>query len=167
MRRPFHLIVVAAASLVLAACVPRLPPPSTREANDAQIATDTLLRFLSELHEGRYEEAAALYGGTYDTMIDHNPSLDPADHAALMGNACEINGAQCLEVENAQLTGQPARDQFTFGLQFRQQDGTLYVRGPCCGASEIDDPPQSVFLLTVSKTPDGRFLVLDMPPYSP
>ena len=167
MRKPFHLIVIATASLLLAACAPRLAPASTREANDAQIATDRLLRFLSDLHEGRYERAAALYGGTYDTMIDHNPSLNPADHASLMRNACGINGAQCLEVENAQLASQPAPGQFTFSVQFQQQDGSLYVRGPCCGASETDDPPQSVFLLTVSKTPDGSFLVLDMPPYSP
>jgi hypothetical protein len=166
-RKPSHLMVIAAGSLLLGACAPRLIPTSTQEANDAQIAKETLLRFLSDLHEGGYEEAAALYGGTYDTMIGHNESVSPADHVSLMRNACEINGAQCLEVENAKLNNQPAPGQFTFSLRFRQQDGTIYSRGPCCGASESDEPPQSTFLLTVKKTPDGSFLVMDMPPYSP
>ena len=100
-------------------------------------------------------------------MIGHNESVSPADHVSLMRNACEINGAQCLEVENAKLNNQPAPGQFTFSLQFRQQDETIYTRGPCCGASESDEPPRSTFLLTVKKTPDGSFLVMDMPPYSP
>ena len=52
MRKPSHLMVIAAGSLLLAACAPRLIPTSTQEANDAQIAKETLLRFLSDLHEG-------------------------------------------------------------------------------------------------------------------
>src|SRR3990172_9519370 len=54
MRKPSHLMVIAAGSLLLAACAPRLIPTSTQEANDAQIAKETLLRFLSDLHERGY-----------------------------------------------------------------------------------------------------------------
>jgi len=167
MPRSFLPILIAAGSLLLGSCGPGPISTGSQEGNDAQIATETLLQFLSNLHEGRYEEAAASYGGTYETMIDHNPSINPADHASLMKNACEINGAQCLEVENAQLIGQTTPGQFTFSLQFQQQDGALYVRGPCCGASETDEPAQSLFPVSVKKTPEGTFLVLDMPPYSP
>lgn len=46
------------------------------------------------------------------------------------------------------------------------RDGTLFVQGPCCGATETEEPPQSQFTFTVKKA-DNRFLVEELPVYVP
>jgi hypothetical protein len=64
------------------------------------LAEQALLHFFEDLHAGRYAEAAELYGGSYEVPIDHNPPVDPNDHAALWRNACTINGGQCLLIRS-------------------------------------------------------------------
>jgi hypothetical protein len=161
-----HLLPVILAALlvsaVLGACSPRTASPSPAGLDqNRQSAQQTLLDFLSALHSGQYETAASLYGGTYDVMHDHNPLLDPSDHAALLRNACTINGAACLEV----LAIESAPDDegtFVFKVQFQQEDGSLFVLDPCINSGS-GSPSVSTFLFHVS--PD--LLVLDMPPYLP
>jgi hypothetical protein len=123
--------------------------------------------FLENLHNRRYDEAAQLYGGTYEIMTDHNPSIDPSNHAVLLQNACTINGAQCLEIKSVVLDKEVTPTEFDFIVDFLNEDGTLFVQGPCCGGNETDSPPQSIFTFTVSKDSRGKFLVTDMPPYTP
>ena len=64
-------------------------PSSTQEEVllDNQLALHVLVDFLESLHVGNYDEAAQLYGGTYETMTDQNPDIDPNDHTALLRNA--------------------------------------------------------------------------------
>jgi hypothetical protein len=168
MRRLLSLPLLVLFSLALTAC--RAQPVATEAAptaTDAQVALETLVRFLSELHNGQYAEAAELYSGTYETMIDHNPSLDPNDRVALMRNACTINGAQCLDVKTAGLDAQLSSTEFIFKVELQTDDGSLFILGPCCGASETDQPSTSVFMFSVVKTPNRQFQVIDMPPYAP
>src|SRR4030067_906300 len=87
--------------------------------------------FFADRHAGRYAQAAEAYAGTYEIMIDHNPSVDPADHAALFRNACTINGAQCLEVRSAALMASTAAQAFRFEVEFQLEDGSIFWRGPC------------------------------------
>jgi hypothetical protein len=152
-----------AVSLVLAglsACAgPTVP--------DEQLAEQALVEFFADLHAGRYAQAAEAYGGSYEVMIDHNPALDPADHAALFRSACTINGAQCLEVLRVELLPTTAAQEFHFEVVFRLEDGSPFVLGPCCGGFETDFPPVSAFTYTLSKGGDGRFRVMDMPVYVP
>ena len=56
--------------------------------------------------------------------------------------------------------------EFKFVVEFSWDDGSLFVRGPCCGASETDMPPQSQFTVLVIKV-DDRFLVQQLPVYVP
>lgn len=135
--------------------------------NNEQLALQALAAFLDHLHNGRYEEAAQLYGGTYEIMTDHNPSIDPSNHAALMKNACMINGVECLEVYTAGPDRKISASEYNFKVEFMNADGTLFVRGPCCGGNETDFPPQSTFIFTVIKDSEGKFLVMNMPPYMP
>jgi hypothetical protein len=136
-------------------------------AQDDQLARETLEAFFTALHEGRYSDAVPLYGGPYDTMRDHNPSTAYNDLAALMRNACEINGAACLLPSTIAFQEVTPNAEFLFLVEFLNNDGTLFVRGPCCGASPTDQPPQSVFLYIVTRFPQGAFLVMEMPPYVP
>jgi hypothetical protein len=119
-----------------------------------------LIDFLEGLHKGEYEKAAPLYRGTYETMIDHNPSMNPDDHVALLQTACTINGAQCLQVKSASLDRQVSSTEFIFKVEFLNADGTLFVLGPCCGGNETDFPPQSVFYLTVAKIDKDKYVVM-------
>jgi hypothetical protein len=152
----------------LMGCGPRQgETPSAGTGSDEPLAREALVTFLERLHDGQYDQAALLYGGTYETMIAYNPDTAPGDYAGLLRNACTVNGIQCLRVKSAQLDRQVSEKEFVFEVEFLNADGTLFVLGPCCGADETDSPPQSVFYLTVVKVEPDRFAVMDMPPYVP
>jgi hypothetical protein len=155
-------------AFLAAACAapPPEPTPSLPPLDD-KLARQTLEAFLTALHEGRYSDAVPLYGGPYDTMRDHNPSVPYDDLAALMRNACEINGAACLLPTTLAFQEMTPYAEFLFLVEFQNADRSLFIRGPCCGASPADQPPQSVFLYVVTISPEGTFLVMEMPPYVP
>jgi hypothetical protein len=138
------------------------------EPADDELALQSLVDFFVHLSAGQYEEASQLYGGPYEVLIEYNPTLDPQDHAALLRNACTINGFQCLRVHSARLQEDLASGaEFRFLVEFSTPNGELLVRGPCCGASETDMPPESAFLFTVSVSRDGEYRVQDLPVYIP
>ena len=163
-RRLLSLIVLA---VTAAACTSPTTSTQQIEPSQAEAAQETLVRFFDQLNAGQYGQAAELYGGSYETMIEHNPSLDADDHAALFEAACQINGAQCLKVKSAvlQTGGEPS--QYTFLVEFSNPDGSLFIQGPCCGGNETDFPPQSQFPFRVIRDADGKFTVLDPPVYTP
>jgi hypothetical protein len=163
MKRYHALSVIL--TLLLGACAVTPLPAATSQ--DERTAHDVLQTFFNLLNEGQYAEAVSLYGGTYDTMRDNNPSITPADLIALMRNACEINGVQCLKPRSITIEKTASSGEFLFQVEFQNQDGSLFIRGPCCGANPTDQPPQSVFQYAVVKTPQGHFQVMDMPPYVP
>lgn len=135
-------------------------------ASDSLQAKEALVTFFDALHEGRYAEASAFYAGTYETMIDHNPGIDPDDRIALWQNACTINGAQCLPVRSAAFQ-EKTGDDYLFLVEFEKPDGTLFVLGPCCGGNETEIPPVSRFEYRVQELADGTYVVLDAPVYVP
>lgn len=157
-------------SIFLMGCMPQkidtplLTPTSL--PSTAGEAHDVLIDFFMLLNTGKYAEADSLYGGTYEGLQDNNPSVDPSDHVKLLANACEINGHQCLTVRTAnfkELQG----DTYIFQVEFNNPDGSLFVRGPCCGGNETDFPPESQFEYRVARNANGKFLVMDLPPYVP
>jgi hypothetical protein len=125
-----------------------------------------LVSFLTLLHTKEYAEAAPLYGGEYESLQVFNPEIDPTDHLALWAWACDNQLLQCLEVRFAtfkELQGEA----YIFQVEFSNPDGSLFVRGPCCGADETEMPPQSQFEFAVAKSPEGKFVVMNTPPYVP
>ncbi len=138
--------------------------PTSTTTND-QIACQVLTDFLHALYAKNYEQAASLYGGTYEIMMAHNPTISPAAHSFLLKNACTINGAQCLEPRSIVLEEKISPVKFLFHVEFQNSDGSLFVQGPCCGGMEPKE--RSSFLFEVSMNPEGKFQVLNMPPYLP
>ena len=130
--------------------------------SDDQAARLALTEFFDYLHTGRYEEAMVLYGGTYQTMIDQNPAIDPQDQIALLRNACTINGFQCLQIKIAGIDRKPSTTEFVFVVQFQNSAGSVFAL-----TSETEQTPRSFFEIRVTKTPQGEFHVIDMPPYMP
>lgn len=130
-------------------------------------ARETLVLFFDHLSTGEFQEASELYGGSYDVLIDNNPALDPNDHAALLRNACLVNGFQCLEVRSALPQKQASAREFKFLVEFNNPDGSLFARGQRCGAGETGMPDQSQFGFTVQRYSGGVYLVTDLPVYVP
>lgn len=125
-----------------------------------------LVNFLTLLHTKNYAEATPLYGGEYATLQVFNPEVDPNDRVALWTWVCEHKLLQCLEVRSTEFLYQEG-DTFVFQVEFNNPDGSLFVLGPCCGASETEMPPVSQFEFTVTQSTDGTFVVMNTPPYVP
>lgn len=134
--------------------------PATDEAHGV------LIQFFNLLNARQYAEADALYGGDYEQLKVFSTDIDPADHAKLWANACELAGLQCLKVRTATFKNQQG-DTYVFQVEFSNPDGNLFVLGPCCGSNETEMPPVSQFEYKVSRNNQGKFVVMDLPPYVP
>ena len=142
------------------------PLPPTSLPSTMGETHDVLVKFLTYLHEKNYADAVPLYGGEYESLQVFNTQIDPADKVALWAWACDNQLLQCLEVRSATfktLSG----DSYIFQVEFNNPDGSLFVRGPCCGANETEMPPASQFEYTVSRDADSRYVVMNPPPYVP
>jgi heat shock protein HslJ len=149
--------------------VAQAAPTSTQASPEPpaeQAAQEALIRYFSLLSDGQYSQAVQLYGGDYDTLTEWNPDIDPSDHAGLLERGCMMNGLQCLVVHQILATERINEDSYRFTVQFENPGGSLFVRGPCCGATEQEMPSQSDFVFTVVRQGEG-FAVQELPVYVP
>lgn len=165
-RSPFLVAFVFLLS-ALAACLPSYSGIPVTRTDEEKSAIEALTTFFDLLQLGEYTEAAAYYGGSYQVLTDKNPQVDPADVATLWRNGCSINGFNCLKVLNYSLPEQIGPGEFVFDVQFSTREGELLVIGACCGGAETLQPPVSEFTIRVTQGEDGRFRVMDLPPYAP
>ena len=114
----------------------------------------------------KYTEATLLYGGEYEALEVFNPQIDVSDRVALWTWVCENRLLQCLELRSTEFLHQEG-DTYVFQVEFSNLDGSLFVLGPCCGANETEMPPISQFEFTVARNPNGKFVVMNTPPYVP
>jgi hypothetical protein len=167
-KNALRISLISILLLFLMSCVPQQSKSAaTEELNDEELAQYALMEFMENLHSRKYDEAARIYGGSYQTMINHNPDVDPNNHATLLRNACTLSGMQCLRAKIIGLEEKVLGEKYVFLVEFLEDDGTLFALGPCCGGDETSFPPQSVFLFTVTKTDQNKFTVMDLPPYVP
>lgn len=155
---------------LLVGCAPQTgkapQPTQTSPASEEIQAAHALDTFLRLLHQKDYAAAVPLYGSDYGQLQDWNPDINPSDYATLWERACEQNGLQCLEPRSAGSIRQET-DAYIFQVEFNNPDGSLFVRGPCCGANETEMPPVSQFEFTVTRNSAGSFVVMNTPPYVP
>jgi len=149
---------------VLAGCAAPQPTP---EAADRAGAQEALASFLGLLAGGEYDQAATMYAGPLDSLHSFNPELDPQDAPALIGYACGQRLLQCLPVRSVTLAEVTSGEDVVFNVEFSLEDGSLFVLGPCCGATSTEMPPVSSFAFRVRPEPSGSYAVLDLPPYVP
>lgn len=165
------MVAVWLAAVLLTGCRPDDPSQAADNSGtataDAAAASDALVAFFDKLAAGRYGEAVEYYGGSYDTLLDWNPDTAPADQPTLWRNGCSINGLVCLPTRTVTTEGTSDERTYLFAVEFTTREGDLFVLGPCCGVTETEQPPVSSFSLRVSKGDDGRFRVIDLPPYRP
>ena len=151
MKRFAWFFMVALAIFLLSACA--------KGASDSEGAKQNLIAFFDFLNRGQYDEAAELYGGGYEILVEFNPALDPENCPALLKNGCEINGLQCLTVLTAEFKEKNSKGEYIFLVQFKDADGNLFVQ------QTPNAPPVFIFVYSVMKGEDGTIRVLDLPPY--
>ncbi len=130
-----------------------------------EAAQQALVDYFTALSQEQYSKAIALYGGSYESLIAMNPDINSFDLDRLWENGCTVNGLQCLAVLSATLKEQVGNT-FVFTVEFSKPDGSRFVLGPCCGASETEMPPVGQFEYRVEKINDG-YRVLDLPVFVP
>jgi hypothetical protein len=169
LRKQFILLFAA---ILLESCIAQpIHPTATQPAHTslpstASEAHDVLVNFLMGLHTKNYVDAVPLYGGEYEQLQVFNPEIDPNDKVALWTWVCDNQLLQCLE-ERSVTFKKLIGDSYVFQVEFSNQDGNLFVLGPCCGANETEMPPVSQFEFTVSRNADRKFVVMNTPPYVP
>ena len=150
---------------IISACTPAGKTEISSEGLEK--ARNALTAFFELLDQREYKQAAPLYGGDFQGLRDSNPLLDPQDHVALLTNGCKINGLQCLRIQRIVNEKVFSPTEYHFTVEFMNQDGSLFVREPCCGGNATDFPPESQFAYTVIRNCAGEFLVLELPVYVP
>ncbi len=166
-------ILVASAIILLSltACTSLIASPTTSptvaSTADVDAARQALVGFLESLNQGRFEEAAQAYAGEYEAISVFDPTIPLDDHPALLRNACASSNLRCLAPRSAVLKQAPTATEVVFLVEFNNPDGTTFTRGPCCGATETEMPPESTFEFRMVTANGGKFSVLDLPPYVP
>ncbi|MBU4284815.1 hypothetical protein KKF60_02370 [Patescibacteria group bacterium] len=139
-----------------------------KDETDAELslAHESLVQYFSLLNKGQYAEAVKYHGSGYNYLQSWNPTINPNDYVNLLKNGCEINGLRCLKIKSVLNQQKISSTEFKFTVQFSNNDGTLFKRGPCCGATEETMPTKTEFEYMVKKI-DNNFLVKDQPIYTP
>lgn len=163
-------------ALCVAACGAPTPQPGgaappgptastpTRTTAEA-MAVESLSRYFALLATGRYAAAAPLYGGDGGMLREWNPEMAD-DNASLLQAGCERQLYPCRSVASVVGVRPTGEREWVVTVTFANPDGTLFVLGPCCGASPEEMPPQSEFDYTVRQQGEG-FVVMELPPYVP
>lgn len=165
--RKIGLVLILLGSLILPACTPLTSLQSKSSQSEQAAAEDALRAYFAALSAGDMAGAASLFSGEWEILQDNNPNVDPADREKLFSQGCEINGFVCnLTLASISAVKKDADGSFVFTVKFTNPDGTEFVLGPCCGATETDQPSIHEFNYHVKKI-DGRYQILDLPVYIP
>lgn len=124
-----------------------------------------LMDYFRALNDGRYADAAGLYGGSYQALREMNPDLPADSYAALWERGCQVNGLQCLPVLSATFKEQVGST-YIYNVEFKAADGGRFVLGPCCGEDPASTTPVHRFEYRVELA-DGKYRVMDLPPLLP
>ena len=170
MKFPIGHTSILLSIIFLIGCAPQplatTEPTPTSLPSTASAAQQVLITFFQLMNSKNYAVGDVLYGGSYEAMQSWNPNVDPSDHVTLWSKACEQNGLQCLLARTVTLK-ELQGDTYVFQVEFSNPDGSLFVLGPCCGANETEMPPVSRFEYKVTRNSNGKFVVMDLPPYVP
>jgi hypothetical protein len=138
---------------------------SAPASQDLERARNVLVRYFKLLHDGYYDEAVNLYADDYEVLAQWNPDVPANHYGQLLASACELQ-LRCMEVRRVVSSKAISASQFEFVVEFSNEDGTLFKRGPCCGATEKDMPTVTRFSYSVEQR-NGQMRVHGLPVYVP
>jgi hypothetical protein len=134
-------------------------------SQDLERARHVLVRYFKLLHDGYYDEAVNLYADSYETLAEWNPDVPANHYGQLLASACELQ-LRCMEVRRIVRAKAVSASQFDFVVEFSNEDGTLFKRGPCCGATKKEMPTVTQFAYSVGQR-NGEMRVHGLPVYVP
>lgn len=135
-------------------------PIIVSKAQDLAGAQAAVKGYLNALAEGRYDDAAALYGGSVEELHSWVPDTPADDVAAMLEQSCTNLVFQCLPVRAVDKGSAISAADWTFHVQFNNREGKVFsLQLPF-------SKPVSKFSFNVRK--DGkRFAVTSLPLYVP
>jgi len=134
--------------------------------NDLRAAKKTLFTYFTLLNEKKYSEATQYHGSGYDYLQEWNPDVNKSNYAQLLERGCTRNGLHCLKISTVLEEKITSPTEFSFKVQFFDDDGTIFKRGPCCGATEEQTPTEYSFDFIVKKI-NNNYLITSQPVYTP
>jgi hypothetical protein len=134
--------------------------------DEAIIAQHTLINFFNNLNEWKFTEALKYFTinkETRENLDIYNPDGE-IKHINIIENYCQAT-LTCLPVIIVWTT-KIDDNEYRYQVQFQKQDGSIFILGPCCGATEEEMPTKDTFEYTVKKI-NGTFKVITPPLYIP
>lgn len=148
------------------------PRNEMRISSNELTPEQTLVNFFDSLVNEDYEKAIKTFHplnahGDYDWNLVtqySKPDIQNPTKAEELAYYCEVVGT-CLEIEV--LSGTDLENGvYTFNVQFKNTDGTIFLYGPFGGSPAEQSPPQTTFQYSVKKI-DGLYKVITPPLYRP
>jgi len=155
------------------------PAPKCENIINAS-SNQTLINFFNYLSLGNYNSAVGLIDLSepfqesklgdrkidgWEFIAQFSEERYRSNHAKVLENYCRAVGT-CLKIRNVISQKYLDDGTYEFMVQFTSKDGSLYKQGPCCGASEIDQPTKTEFSFKV-KNINGVPKVITYPLYRP
>jgi hypothetical protein len=137
----------------------------TDQNDEINKAEEALIQYFSLLSEKKYLQAVDYHGSGFEYLQNFCPGYNEEQKSELLECACN-NTLKCLKIFKIIEGKKIGSSKYSFLVHFRNEDGSLFERGPCCGATEEEMPIQSEFEYTVEKAGDS-FLVITQPIYIP
>lgn len=134
-------------------CVMLLAGCSGMKADESP--RQTLERYMQAIAEKDAGQLAALYGGSYEGLINLFPDADPDDKQQLFEQYLKL--LPDISMKEITAETEESADSYKFTVTFQLEDGTLF------DTREFDTITNQ-FTYTVKKT-DGALKVMELPPY--
>jgi hypothetical protein len=141
--------------------------PAITEKDESEKAKNALITFFDYLNENEFEKASGLFSSDetdWESIKVYSPEDEASNKAKILENYCEAVGT-CLKAKILEAK-QTANYEYNLVVQFLNKDGSIYIFGPCCGATEEEMPSKDKFDYTVKKI-DNAFEVKTPPLYRP
>jgi len=137
--------------------------------DESEMAKTALVTFFDYLSKNEFEKALSLFSlddptNSWEGLESFSLPEERNNKAKVLENYCKATGtclkAKVLEVKKA------TDDEYNLVVQFLNKDSSIYVFGPCCGATEETMPSKDKFDYKVKKI-NNTFKVLTAPLYRP
>lgn len=142
---------------------------SASQQDESAKATETLVSFFTYLNNQDFEKALTLFelddvANSWEGLETFSLPEDREDKAKVLKNYCKATNT-CLRAKVIEIEKE-ADGKYNLVVQFQNADGSTFVRGPCCGATEEEMPSQDIFEFEVKKI-NNVFKVMTAPIYIP
>lgn len=135
--------------------------------DESEMAKNTLISFFDYLSKNEFEKALTLLNldeGEWEGLSIFSLPEERSNKAKVLETYCQAVGT-CLRAEVLDVKKEMS-DEYSLVVQFLNKDGSIYVFGPCCGATEETMPSKKEFDYKVKKI-DDIFKVETAPLYRP